>query len=78
MGDRLEAGMTPEQILHMVVETEREAHDLLEQAAGLTCDPGERALFARLAGREAESLRELEREGERLDAERFVQQALDC
>jgi len=59
------------------VSAERETQELLEQAARLTNDPEERALFERLAVREAESLRQLEQEEERLEAEAFVQKALD-
>jgi hypothetical protein len=70
--------MTPEQILDELLATEREAHDLLERAARLTSDPEERELFERLARREEDALHELEHEKDRLDAELFVQRALDC
>jgi rubrerythrin len=75
---KLEQGMTRERILEEVVAIERETHDLLEQAARLAPDPAERALFERLARREAESLDELQREEQALDAEAFVQRALTC
>lgn len=71
-------GMSREQILHEVLATERETRDLLASAARLTADPEERGLFERLATREEEALRELVREEERLEAEAFVQRALDC
>jgi rubrerythrin len=74
----LKEGMSPEQILHHVQATERQAHALLERAAHLTADPDERRLFERLAAREQDALRDLAREEERLDAEAFVQRALDC
>lgn len=70
--------MTPGQILSEVLATERETHDLLERAAHLTADAEERKLFERLAALEQEAVRELAREQERLDAEAFVQRALDC
>jgi rubrerythrin len=78
MTHTVEARMTPEQILHTLLDSERETHDLLERAASLTRDPQERALLARLAKREQETLRELQGEEDRLDAEAFVQRALDC
>ena len=78
MACTLDDSMTPEQIVHAVLEWERETHELLERAARLTPDREERALFERLARREEEALRDLRREEERLDAEGFVQRALDC
>ena len=75
---RVDATMTREQILEEVLAMERETHDLLEQAAQLTSDPEERALFERLARREEVALEEPRREEDRLDAEVFVQRALDC
>jgi rubrerythrin len=74
----VDARMTPEQILHAVLESEKETHDLLERAAKVTSDPQEKALFERLASREEESLRDLQQEQDRLEAESFVQRALDC
>jgi rubrerythrin len=74
----LDADMTCEQILAEVMAAERETQLLLENAARLAPDAEERALFERLARRERDALRELEREQQRLDAERFVQRALDC
>lgn len=74
----VDATMTREQILEEVLAMERETHELLEQAARLTPDPEERALFERLARREEGALEELQREEDRLDAEDFVQRALDC
>jgi rubrerythrin len=74
----LDAGMTAEQILDEVLVSEHETHDLLERAARLTSDPEARALFARLARREEDTLRELQHDKARLDAEAFVLRALDC
>jgi len=78
MGHTLAADMTREQMLRELLTTERETHELLEMAARVTQDPEERALFERLARREEDALRELREEEERLDAEAFVQRALDC
>ncbi len=74
---RVEPGMSREQILKEVLAAERDAHDLLERAALVADDAEERRLYARLAGREEQSLRELTAEEDRLDAQAFVQQALD-
>ena len=70
--------MTREQILDELLAAEREAHDLLERAARTASDPEERELFERLARREEDALHELEQEKDRLEAELFVQRALDC
>ncbi len=78
MGHTVAAEMTREQRLRELLATERETHELLETAARIARDPGERALFERLAHREEDALRELREEEERLDAEAFVQRALDC
>lgn len=74
---RVESGMSREQILKEVLAAERDARDLLARAALVADDADERRLYARLAGREEQSLRELTAEEDRLDAEAFVQQALD-
>jgi hypothetical protein len=74
---RLEPNLSREDVLVRIVGAQREIHDLLEQAAHLTTDPEERRLFERLAGREEASLEELKAAEERLDAEVFVQKALD-
>lgn len=74
---KLDAGMSRERILEEVLAAERDARDLLAQAARLTDDPEERRLYERLAGREEQTLRELTAEEDRLDAEHFVQAALD-
>jgi rubrerythrin len=60
------------------LRAERAARALLLRAAALARDPGERALLERLARREQENVRELERERELLEAVEFVQRALDC
>jgi hypothetical protein len=73
----VEAGMSREQILEEVLAAERDTRDLLARAALVTDDAEERRLYARLAGREEQSLRELTAEEDRLDAEAFVQRALD-
>jgi rubrerythrin len=73
----LASSMTREEILKHLLAVEHEAHALLEQAAHLTPDPAERALYRRLAGREEQSLQDLEAEEGRLDAEAFVQRAMD-
>jgi rubrerythrin len=70
--------MTREQVVQEILAAERETHELLERAASACTDPEERALFERLARREEESLEELRREEARLEAEEFVQRALDC
>ena len=69
--------MSRRQILEEVAAAERDACDLLSEAARLTPDPEDRRLFERLAATEEASLRELAREQERLEAEEFVQRALD-
>lgn len=74
----VDAGMSRVERLEALVAVEREAHDLLESAAHLSCDPSERALFERLAKREKETIHELEVEEDRLEAEAFVQRALGC
>ena len=74
----LDAAMSAGQILDEVLVNEREARDLRERAARLTSDREERTLFARLARREEQALAELQHERDCLDAEAFVQRALDC
>jgi hypothetical protein len=69
--------MSRHRILEAVLAAEKEAHDLLEEAARLTPDPGERDLYNRLAATEEQALRELSEEEERLEAVRFVEEALD-
>jgi rubrerythrin len=78
MRDPLIGDMTHEQLMKKLLATESEAHKWLERAALATADPEERALFERLARREQETLVELQKEEERLEAEEFVQRALDC
>lgn len=73
----LEPGLSRRAILDRVSDVEHEAHDLLEEAARVTTDPEERILYQRLARREQETLRDLEREKDHLDAEEFVLKALD-
>jgi rubrerythrin len=78
MGE-LALGETPhERVLRKLLAAERDAHELLERAAQAAADPDERALFERLARREQETLAELEKEEERIEAEEFVMRALDC
>jgi len=67
-----------DEVLEELMTAEREARELLEKAAHAARDPEERALFERLARREAEALLELQKEKDRLEAEEFVQRALDC
>jgi rubrerythrin len=74
----LAPGMSREELLGEVVAAERETHDLLECAARLATDPDERALFERLARREADALRELAEQEDQFDAEAFVQRAIGC
>ena len=62
--------------MHVDCDREREAHDLLEQAAHLAPDSGERALYKRLAAREEAVLKELAAEQDRLEAEEFVLKAI--
>ncbi len=64
-------------ILVEVIAAEQETHELLEEAARVTPDAEDRALYQRLAAREEETLRALVREEELLDAEEFVERALD-
>ena len=78
MSDPAKGEMTHEEVLRKLLAAEKEAHELLERAAHATADPEERALFERLARREQESLVALQKEEERLEAEEFVQRALDC
>ena len=73
----LEPGLSRRAILERLSDVEHEAHDLLEEAARITPDPEERFLYKRLAQREEETLRDLERERDQLEAEEFVQKALD-
>jgi len=73
----LEPTMSRTEILERVLAAEREARELLEEASQLAPDAEERRLFARLAGREQDAIRELTDAEERLEAEAFVQQALD-
>ena len=73
----LSPSMSRRQILQEVAAAERDACDLLAEAARLTPDPDDRRLFERLAASEEASLRDLAREQERLEAEEFVQRALD-
>jgi hypothetical protein len=73
----LDPGLSRRAILERVSDVEREAHDLLEEAARLCPDPEERFLYRRLAEREEQTLRDLEREKDQLEAEEFVQKALD-
>ena len=73
----LEPGLSRRAILERVEDAERETHDLLEEASRTVRDAEERALYARLARREEQALRDLEREMDLLDAEEFVQKALD-
>ena len=73
----LAATMSREEILSRVLAAEREAHDLLEQAAQAAPDREERELYRRLARREEQSLEDLRLEERRLDAVEFVQRALD-
>jgi rubrerythrin len=67
-----------DEVLENLMAAEREARELLERAAHAATDPEERALFERLARREEQTLAELQKEKERLEAEEFVQRALDC
>jgi hypothetical protein len=60
-----------------LVAAESAIRDLVEEAAHVTSDPDERRLFERLAGREEASLGELKAEMGRLEAETFVQKAMD-
>lgn len=69
--------MSRRDILREVADAEREVCDLLEEAARLTPDSEDRRLFARLATLEQGSVRELFHEQEQLEAEEFVQQALE-
>ncbi|MFI5007818.1 MAG: hypothetical protein ACHQKZ_10280 [Solirubrobacterales bacterium] len=71
------ASLTREEILDRLVAAESAIRDLVEEAAHVTSDPDERRLFERLAGREEASLGELKTEMERLEAETFVQKAMD-
>jgi rubrerythrin len=73
----LDRAMSRQEILGAVLAAEREAHDLLEQAARLTPDPAEQDLYRRLAAKEQQALDELSQEEDRLAAERFVEDALD-
>jgi hypothetical protein len=73
----LEPGLSRRAILDRVCRAEREAHDLLEQAVELCHDSADRALYRRLAENEEQALRELEREKAELEAEEFVQKAMD-
>lgn len=78
MGDPTLGETTHEQMLRKLLAAEREAHEMLERAAQAAADPAERALFARLARREQETLAQLEKEEERIEAEEFVTRALNC
>jgi rubrerythrin len=78
MNEAAVGDLTHEQLMSKVLSAETEAYELLERAAHATADAEERALFERLARREHETLVELQKEEERLEAEEFVQRALDC
>lgn len=66
------------EILGELLAVEAEAHALLEEAAHHTAaDAEERHLYERLAARESLALAALRAEEDRLDAEDFVQRALD-
>jgi hypothetical protein len=78
MSHTVTAEMPREVLLRELLAIERETHELLERAARVCADPEERALFERLAKREAGSLIELQAEIDRLEAVEFVQRALDC
>ena len=69
--------LTKEEIVDRLVAAESEIRDLVEEAAHVTPDADERRLFERVAGREEASLGELNAEKDRLEAEAFVQKALD-
>jgi hypothetical protein len=73
----LRPGMSRREILHEVVRAESGVHELLAEAARLTPDPEERRLFTHLAGLEEDALRALAREEDLLEAEEFVQQAVE-
>lgn len=73
----LEPGLSRRAILERLEHAERAAHDLLEEAARSATDSGQRALYARLASSDERVLRDLQREMDLLDAQEFVQKALD-
>jgi hypothetical protein len=64
-------------ILEEVLEAEREACALLDDAARLSRDIDDRRLFRRLAEGAHAAVRELTAQRESLEAEEFVQRALD-
>jgi hypothetical protein len=74
---RLAEGMTRKEILDQVLAAERATQELLAQAARLTSDPAERVLYERLAGQGGAIVRDLVSEEDKLDAEAFVQKAMD-
>lgn len=77
MSVHLEAHMTRRAILERVIAAERDAADLLDEAARVVEDPAERRLYLRLRDAETRVVEELQREEARLDAEEFVERAID-
>jgi hypothetical protein len=73
----IEPGQSPRAILERLEHAEREAHDLLAEAARSATDSSRRALYERLARTDERVLRDLQRELDILDAREFVQKALD-
>lgn len=74
----LAPGMSRREILHELLTVGSEAQALLAEAAHhASADPEERHLYEKLAAREGQVLAALHAEEDRLDAEDFVQNALD-
>ena len=76
LGLILDPQISRRELLEQVIETERDLHALLAEAADIAVDPVERDLYARLAKRQAECLSALAGEDERLAGEEFIQAAM--
>lgn len=74
----LAPGMSRREILQQLLHVEAEAQALLTEAAHhIAADAEERHLYERLAARESQALAALHAEQDRLEAEDFVQRAMD-
>jgi CHASE3 domain sensor protein len=72
----LDPQISRRELLEQVIEAERNLRALLEEAAAVTADQVETDLYTRLAERQAESLRELAEENDRLGCEEFIEGAM--
>ena len=73
----IDGHLTRRAILDRVLAAERDAVQLLEEAAQAVDDPVERRLYTKLHDAEVRMVEELQREEARLDSEEFVARAID-